>query len=754
MLGLFGGAILAAALLLFLVQPMAAKIVLPKLGGSPSVWIGSMLFFQAALLAGYFYTHTLTTRLRLQVQIAIHAILLLAAAFSLPPPTDMQPPSGQDPMLWLLQTLAITVGLPFFVIATTSPLLQRWFSYTGHPSAKDPYFLYAASNIGNIAGLLSYPLLLEPFFGLRKQTWIFSAGFGLMLLLVLAAGAVALRRAGGMAGGATPATDEITPKERITWKQRANWTLLSFVPSSLLLGVTLHITTDVGSLPLLWAAPLLLYLLSFVLAFSPRVKVAARTIGLAMLCLMLGVALTMLDSGLLPSWLTMAVHTLTFGACAWMCHKLLASARPGPSGLTDFYLWLSVGGVLGGLFNALLAPRLFTFVAEYPIVLALAVILIPTKVVSTLTQDSVAKASRTILEWKPIVISLACALVMVGLFLAIDDHIITNARSKAPSITNSQVSILRVLPAMGLLCACLLWLGPRRSAIVFLSLMLSTQLIVGRTGILHRERTFFGVHRVLESPRGSWRTLVHGTTTHGIQQWKPEKERLIPRGYYSEVGPAGDVFVSLIEQSRLKDVALVGMGTGAFACYGEPGMTMTFFEIDPAVIHIAGDKNYFTYIYQSQAKVGYVEGDGRITVAEQPENSYDLIVLDAFSSDAIPTHLLTQEAVQSAYLPRLRQRGLLLFHISNNFFDLSGPLARIAQSLDLTVLMRDDPGLADDVEQRTGYLGGTWVVMARDPADAEHLLKVPGWALLSVPAGQKLWTDDEANLLSVMRFRK
>jgi hypothetical protein len=751
MLGLFAGAILAAALLLFLIQPMAAKIVLPKLGGAPSVWIASMLFFQAALLAGYFYTHVLSNRLRPQMQLAIHAALLLAAAFSLPPPVDMQPPStSDDPVLWLLRTLAITVGLPFFVIATTSPLLQRWFSYTGHPSAKDPYFLYAASNIGNIAGLLVYPFLLEPLLGLRDQTWAFSIGFGVMVVLVLAAGFVTLRRAKDAPVDAPDASTQSGPREAVTWSRRARWTFLAFVPSSLLLGVTLHITTDIGSLPLLWSIPLLLYLLSFVLAFASKVKVRPRTLGVVFVLLMVPLAVSMSPDTPFPSWASMSIHVVTFAVAAWMCHKLLSDARPDARGLTDFYLWLSVGGVLGGIFNAIVAPRVFNFVAEYPLVLALCLFLVPRK--AEAPKDPTAPAPLK--KFAPLaglfskVMVLACGLAMLMLILGIDRHIVANQRT----IAGDEVAVLRTWPGTILLAVFLLWPGPRRAALALLVLLIAGESFWGRASVLYRERTFFGVHKIVVSPQGSWRTLAHGTTIHGIQKWLPEEERRLPRGYYSPFGPVGDVFMNFFNQQRLKDVAIIGMGTGGLASYGQKGMTITFFEIDPAVMRIASNPEFFTFTFDSRATVGGIEGDGRIMLARQPEASYDLICLDAFSSDSIPVHLLTVEAVRDAYLPRLRDRGILLFHISNRYYDLSGPLARVGEELGLTVMMRDQTDTSLDATLKMGFLDGTWIVMARSPEDLSPIASKPGWGVLPSKPAQQLWTDDQANLLGALKL--
>lgn len=749
MLGLFAGAILAAALLLFLIQPMAAKIVLPKLGGAPSVWIASMLFFQAALLLGYFYTHILSTRLRVQVQLAIHAVLLLVAAYTLPPPVDMQPPTAaDDPVLWLLRTLAITVGLPFFVIATTSPLLQRWFSYTGHPSAKDPYFLYAASNIGNIAGLLVYPFVLEPLLGLKDQTWAFSIGFGAMLVLVLASGFVTLKRMKAQPAPEpdAPGSASSAPKEEVSWGKRIRWTFLAFVPSSLLLGVTLHITTDIGSLPLLWSIPLLLYLLSFVLAFSTRIKTPARKPGVAMLLLMLPVAVTMLDSTLIPSYVAMLLHVCAFGCCAWMCHKLLSDARPSASALTDFYLCLSVGGVLGGLFNGLLAPRVFDTVLEYPLMLAVALLLVP-GVAKPAGESLKAKAKSAFGKLASPVFVVGAALSMFVLLTALERHILANERT----ISADQATMLRVVPPMVLMLVFLFWPGPRRAALALFVLLSANQLIYGAKGVLHTERTFFGVHRVTQSPRGSWRKLVHGTTNHGIQQWLPESERVMPRGYYMPQGPAGDILIGMITQNRVKDIAILGMGAGGLAAYGQKGMTVTFFEIDPAVMRIAGNPEYFTFVYQSPAKVTGIEGDGRIMIAQQPEGSYDVIMLDAFSSDAVPMHLLTVEAFKDAYLPRLRKGGVITVQITNRYYDLSSPLARIVQHLGLAAMMRDNRDLSVEAE-RAGQIGSTWMVIARDASDLEFLRKVPGWRSVEPRAGQDLWTDDRANLLGALKI--
>ncbi|MFO0856556.1 MAG: fused MFS/spermidine synthase [Phycisphaerales bacterium] len=757
MLALFTGAILASAFLLFLVQPMAAKIVLPKLGGAPSVWIGSMLFFQAALLAGYGYTHVLTSKLRVHVQVLIHGVLLIAAGLTLPPPTDLQPPAaGDDPVFWLLRTLAITVGLPFLVVATTSPLVQRWFSYTSHKDAKDPYFLYGVGNVGNILGLLAYPLLLEPLAGLRKQTHVWSIGFVVMVVLVLGAGVVAIRSA--KATGSDEKALENTATEKsvsISWRQRLWWVLLAFVPSSLLLGVTLHITTDIGTLPLLWAIPLVLYLLSFVVAFSSRVRLAGATLAKIVIMLLVVVAASMLWASESHPWINIALHCGVFFVCAWLCHKLLSDARPNASGLTEFYLWLSVGGMLGGIVNSLLAPRVFNSVLEYPLVLGLVGVVAAEAIVrqrnGVKTKNQPATSQERKIRTKSLAWSWVIAIVLViAMFVALvnlDEYFNNHAKQYSPQT----LAAIRVVGPIGVFVLLAAILGVRRTAPVLAVILISTQLLQGRAQSLHRERTFFGVHDVIQTPNGAWHELRHGTTSHGLQKWLPEQDRLLPRGYYDPRGPAGDVFRAMANAGKLKNVGIMGMGAAGLAAYGVPGATFVFYEIDPAVIAIAGEPKFFTYVSKSRATTGYVEGDGRMKIAESPESSFDLIVLDVFSSDSIPTHLVTLEAIRDVYVPRLKPGGVLLMHISNRYFDLSGPLARIAQETELKVLMRADNDVPIEQQYSDARKASTWMVMAKEVADFRGLEAQPGWIPVRARENQVLWTDDYTNLLGALK---
>ncbi len=764
MLALFTSAILASAFLLFLVQPMAAKIVLPKLGGAPSVWIGSMLFFQAALLAGYGYTHVLTSKFRVHVQVLIHAVLMAVAGYTLPPPTDLQPPAtGDDPVLWLLRTLAITVGVPFLVVATTSPLVQRWFSYTSHKDAKDPYFLYGVGNVGNILGLLAYPLLLEPLAGLRKQTQVWSIGFAVMVVLVLGAGFVAIRNAKATGKDTRAANDAQTlesngnaEKQRpITWKTRLWWVLLAFVPSSLLLGVTLHITTDIGTLPLLWAIPLVLYLLSFVVAFSSRVRVSGGTLAKIAIASLVAVAASMLWANESQPWVNIGLHCGVFFVCAWLCHKLLSAARPGTSGLTEFYLWLSVGGVLGGIVNSLLAPRVFNSVLEYPLVLGVVAVIAAGVIAKhregVAPQDKPATIADRAARSKSMAWSWVIAIVLAGAMLVALVNLDAYLNSRAKQYSPQTLAAIRVLGPTGVFVLLALMLGIRRTAPVLAMILISTQLLQGRAQSLHRERTFFGVHDVIQTPNGAWHELRHGTTSHGLQKWLPEQDRLLPRGYYDPRGPAGDVFRVMANAGRLKNVGIMGMGAAGLAAYGVPGATIAFYEIDPAVIAIAGEPKYFTYVNKSRATVGYVEGDGRMKIAESPERSFDLIVLDVFSSDSIPTHLVTLEAIRDVYMPRLKPGGVLLMHVSNRYFDLSRPLARVAQETGLEVIMRADNEIPIEQQLTDARKASTWMVMAKHVADFGGLETMPGWAPVRVPENQPLWTDDYTNLLGALK---
>jgi len=778
MLPLFTAAIFVSAALLFLVQPLTGKLLLPLLGGSPSVWNTCMVFFQGVLLVGYFYSHMLGKIRNITVQAGVHVAVLAAAGLTLPIATrEATLTDPANPTLWLLETLLRTVGLPFFVVATTGPLVQRWFSRTDHPAANDPYFLYAASNIGSVVGLLIYPFALEPSLSRVGQSMVWTVGYAALAVLLVATAALTLKRRRLI--DPLPATAAPEPAATITWKRRAWWILLAFVPSSLMLGVTQHISTDIAAIPLLWIIPLLIYLLSFVSAFSKRARVSPRLLGRLLPIGLLALLVMLLAGARSPVLVIIGVHLAVFAVVALLAHTRLADDRPGASGLTEFYLWMSVGGVLGGIFNALLAPMIFVFVLEYPIMLALACLLTPLATAELSAHEAVPLRKRLA---RIGLIGLAAIAAAASLYLAETSIMAQWAEAVAgqhPQGFRYLSALMRAGIPVVIAAVVLLGRGSVRFAVVTLILAVGSSFIGLGGRVLHMERTFFGVHRVTTNGAGTWNMLHHGTTLHGLQlrtqalrgpnapipdasmrdrlfwgkvadfthEQRTELYYLIPTTYYHPTGPIGDVFGMLTSQQRLKEVALIGMGTGSLAAYGRPDSRFTMIEIDPAVVAIAKNPEYFSYIANALGTGEIFEGDGRLVLAGIEDRKFDLIAVDAFSSDAIPVHLITKEAVQ-IYLSKLSPRGVLAFHISNRYFDLAPVVTRIGQELNLHVYRRNDNAISQ-AGAAEAKKDSTWMVLSREVEDFQPLATLPNWERMAPDPRYPLWTDDYSNLMDV-----
>jgi spermidine synthase len=719
---LFSATMLVSAALLFFVEPMFAKMVLPRLGGSPAVWNTCVVFFQATMLAGYAYAHLIAGRLRLWQQVALHVSVLLLVATNLPIgiPEGWTPPVDRPPIPSLLGLLLVTVGGPFFAVSATAPLLQRWFSYTHHPSARDPYFLYAASNVGSLVALLGYPFIVEPSWPLSVQSHGWAAGY-LVLAALIGASAAGVFRGQTDVPRLEPAEADAMPtipRAELTWWQRGRWVALAFVPSSLMLAVTTFISTDIAAVPLLWIAPLALYLLSFVLAFAARALVSQRRASAAMALLFFPLlfAIVLRLSG--PLWLLVPLHLVAFFVCALVLHRELASDRPDARHLTEFYLWLSVGGVAGGAFNTFVAPLAFTDVIEYPIVMVLACALSP---------------SRGAKRRSPLDVSLPLALgaTTFAMFLFF----------RTFGVSPTTIGIIGIPGAIYWGCA----QRPLRFAAGLTVAFLVAFTMTGDEGNeLHAERTFFGVLRVrsVES-NGPAHVLVHGSTVHGEQSLNPALRRT-PTAYYYQDGPVGQLFSAL--NDRFRRVGIIGLGTGGLAVYATPEQRWTFYEIDPAVERIARDTQFFTYLEDCGDRCDVVLGDARLSLAAVAPGHYDAIVLDAFSSDAIPLHLLTKQALEM-YLEKLSDRGVLVFHISNRHLDLRPVVGALAR--DLRLALRAQLHVAP---AKSNGRSSEWVVLARSE---DHLGSLAGDSRWARVAGdtRRVWTDDYSDILSVLARR-
>jgi hypothetical protein len=720
----FIAAVVLSASLLFFVQPMFTKLVLPRFGGAPSVWSVAIVFFQTALLAGYAYAHWLTRYAPGWPSIAVHLVVMVAAVFVLPLSIATgweRPPAGAE-ALWLIGLMALSIGLPFFALAANSPLLQAWFARTDHPAAQDPYFLYAASNVGSFLALVAYPTVIEPFVRLDDQARVWSIGFCLLVVLLAACGVMLWRSP----DAAAPA--EGAPMAPPTWKDTAFWVALAAVPAGLLVAVTAHISTDVAAVPLLWTLPLALYLLTFVVAFARRPIIPHRfVVALQPPCIIALVAVIIFDpikniAGIL------AVHLTVFFVNALMCHGELARSRPPAKYLTAFYLWISAGGVIGGVATGLIAPRVFNWVAEYPILIAFAALCRPGLALPSdrtrryLLFGGIAAAAVALVVWmiNPIVV---------------DDAAFTWA-----------VAAL-------LTSAMLLWRVPLAFAAVIAFTLLVNQSIIEQDGAIS-VRSFFGVSRVYDTPDGQFRLLQHGTTLHGgqrIRQANGEPAASDPPEpllYYWE----GSAISHAIEAVRERldgpmRFAVIGLGAGALACDAGPQDTLRYYEIDPAIARIARAPRLFSFLRICRPDVPIILGDARLTLAEAPDGAYDLIIVDAFSSDAIPIHLLTREAM-AIYLKKLSAHGMVVMHVSNRHLELVSVVAGIAAANGLLTLVSD--GTDIDEAANPYKFSATVAAVARSEEDFGALAHSADWTLESPDPNQWVWSDDYSNIVGAV----
>ena len=728
---LFAATLCLSAALLFCVQPMVAKMLAPQLGSTPAVWNTCMLFFQAALLAGYGYAHWIS-RLAPKPQLAIHFTVLLAAVLL---PVQLRahsgPPTESTPVFWLLATLAATVGLPFFIVASTSPLLQRWFSQTAEKSSGDPYFLYSASNAGSLVALLGYPALVEPALRLADQVNVWTLGFAGLVVLT-ACCVVGARRSAGLQTGVKSATREERADREIgaplTRRRRAMWVLFAFIPSSLMLGVTTHITTDIASIPLLWVIPLALYLTTFILVFARREVLPPglvnQTLPYGVMCLVF----LLCTEATQPVWMLLALHLATFFAATMVCHARLAADRPAAEHLTEFYLWMSVGGVLGGVFNALLSPVLFNGIVEYPLALALACLVRPRPEL---------KKPGPITPQLDLPLALGCGALAAVLALAA-----THFDWQPARLRNALVFGPPAILGLAFMH------HPRRFAVAVAAIFLASALHTGAHGRpVHRERNFFGVTRVTRDPAGVFNQVVHGNTVHGRQFLAPVR-RCEPLAYYHVKGPLGDLFAEVNSRPSVR-VGVIGLGAGSMASYSQPGQEWTYYEIDPAVIRLARGTNYFTYLTAcARAPVRIVAGDARLQLRHAPDRHYGFLVLDAFSSDSIPQHLLTREAFE-LYVRKLAPGGLLAIHISNRYLNLAPVIADIAGELKLVCRSAED--MEDD--PANGKEESHWMLLARSEGDLGRLQRSSRFIPVAPQPGRRVWTDDYSNILSVFEWK-
>ena len=732
---LFAVTVFASAALVFMVEPMVAKLVLPLLGGSPSVWNTSLAFFQAALLAGYAYAHLLQRIRRVRTQAVIHLALVAIAALVLPLKVHelFGSPSWTHPALWLLGVLAVSIGPPFAILSATAPLTQAWYARTvgAEEPGKEPYVLYAASNLGSLIALLAYPIVVEPVFTVRGQTLGWSTGY-VAFALLLAALAVVCARAPAV-DGPEPSVGAAAQTPAITWRERLIWLALAAIPSSLMLGVTTHLTTDVASAPFLWVGPLALYLLTFIIAFQAKPAIPQHIALVVQAAAVAGCAalLPFKANGFL---LQLGVHLSAFFFTALVCHQGLVARRPPPARLTEFYLWLSIGGVVGGAFNAFVAPAIFDNVWEYPLVLTLSCLARPGEGEVRLGHWALLVLSAVSGVAAPVLVTLASAhpssRFAIGQ-LSSFDLVVVAARV---ALGAAAISAFLIRDRVLLFCA----------AIAVLSL--GAQAAADRVDTEHTWRSFFGVVRESDfqvaALGGRVRMLTHGSTLHGAQAVDP-RYRCRPLVYYAPGTPIGQVFLAKAAAKPNLRIGAVGLGTGSVAAYVRPRDHLTFFEIDPLVIRISSDPRYFSYTTEcAKGPIDYVVGDARLTLAKQPPGVFDILLIDAFSSDAVPAHLLTVEAVRG-YLSHLKPDGVVILHLSNRNLDLKAPAMAVARMAGAAALLQEH--VAAPRDRAAWESSEDALVLAKSREALAGFRADKRWKPID-PLLARAWTDDYTNV--------
>lgn len=727
-----------SAFLLFTVQPMVSKALLPLFGGSPAVWNSCMVYFQALLLLGYCYSHYLTKNFSFKWQLFIHSAMFVLAFIFIPLKLGgySLPENSQFPILSIFAALSLSAALPFFVLSTSAPLIQKWFSWTNQADAKDPYFLYAASNAGSLIALLAYPFLIEPQFYLKQQSslWSFTfialAGFILVCAFLTAISGKNIKKVSAPVASAK--------NSKISGRQKLKWAFLSFVPSSLMLGLTMHISTDIAAVPLVWVVPLALYLLTFILVFANKKIISEKVIVVTFPRIVIFLALAIALKVSNPLKLILPFSLLSFFVMAMLCHSRLVKERPSASHLTEFYLWMSIGGALGGVFNSLLAPLIFDRPIEYAIAIALSCLALPMK-----KSKDTAQTRRA--DWLiPVFVGLFMYMVFNFILPALASYTEDELINKIGMFIFAGIPVVYILSLRN---------RPLRFALALgIYMIIGVYSAVANQSVLLTKRSFFGVSIIskFEVKGDVYHIYQHGTTTHGMQAMTPQKQQTA-LGYYHAAAPIADVFRVMNTVRSQNNIAIMGLGSGGLAVYAKKADVLDYYEIDQAVIDIAENEKYFTFLKNCPAKNRVILGDARLEIMKAPDGFYDLIIMDAFSSDSIPMHLLTHEALQM-YFKKLSEKGTVVIHISNRYLKLKPVISALGESLSLKGLTRIFISQPKTPEEKKTIFSSEWCVFSKDPAVLERLQKDFKWKEL--PANQsrvRVWTDDYSNILSALK---
>jgi hypothetical protein len=725
MLILFGPTLFLSAVLLFCLEPMVGKMMLPLLGGAASVWITCLLFFQIMLLAGYAYAHALERYLTVRWQITVHALMMFGVFLFLPLHFGALPDANASAhaSAWLLWQLTKSIGVPFCIVSSTAPLLQNWLSKSKSGTARDPYFLYAISNAGSLIGLLAYPILIEPRLGVRTQTWWWFAAYGLLTVMVFGGSRLLLRN-----GLVSLHPDSDYPEPDPGWRSRLFWLGAAFVPSALMLAVTNHILLNLASVPFLWVIPLAAYLVTFMVAFGRRIHLSLRAISRivpAVLLLLFPFVATSRSVQTKYMWYLVAAHILILLTGALLCHTALAERRPHVRHLTEFYFWIALGGALGGAFTAVLSPFIFRTVVEYPLIVA------------SIAFFRLGRDPEEKINGGDLILPAALGFLVIGASKLL--------QWASVDITNDLKTAIAV-EAVIILIAFLFRHRAFRFGLVMATLIATYHSVLpqffGSTQFVFTARNFFGVKGVKYDVGTNSRRLLHGDTLHGLESLDPELLGQ-PLSYYHVTGPVGDVMTMLSERAD-QHIGVVGLGTGSMAGWTAPHRHITFFDIDLQVYEIA--QTFFTFLPHCGENCDVVIGDGRLSIENAKPADFDLLMLDAFNSDSIPAHLISREAI-GMYLTKLKPNGILMFHVSNRYMDVEGLVSAVVKDASLEALVRHDEELQTNLKARSHY-----IVAATSPVALGSLEHDDNWLRVTKPDHIKPWTDDYSNMFEILRW--